>query len=182
MTVGQGGFPAVSLLFPACYTDPTYPFGRVRTAGPARAARPWRRATVVPMTSDYYGQRQGLPRSGPGSLASTGRRLGALAIDWAISYGLAYLVVGKKLLVDGQFAALSLLALAYLIGLAINGSTFGMAILGLRVTMEDGSKAGLYAIGMRTVLLFLVIPAVVWDQDGRGLHDRIAHTVIVATR
>ena len=35
---------------------------------------------------------------------------------------------------------------------------------------------------MRTVLLFLVIPAVVWDRDGRGLHDKIAHTVIVATR
>jgi uncharacterized RDD family membrane protein YckC len=131
---------------------------------------------------DYYGQRQGLPRTGPGSMASVGRRLGALTIDWAISYGLAYLVVGKKLLVDGQFAALSLLAVAYLIGLAINGATFGMQILGLRVTADDGSKVGLYAIGMRTVLLFLVIPAVVWDQDGRGLHDRIAHTMIVATR
>jgi uncharacterized RDD family membrane protein YckC len=134
------------------------------------------------MTSDYYGQRQGLPHSGRGSTASVGRRLGALAIDWAISYGLAYLVVGKKLLVDGQFAALSLLAVAYLVGLAINGSTFGMAAFGLRVTKEDGSKAGLYSVGMRTVLLFLVIPAVVWDQDGRGLHDRIAHTMIVATR
>jgi uncharacterized RDD family membrane protein YckC len=134
------------------------------------------------MTSDYYGQRQGLPRTGPGSMATIGRRLGALMIDWAISYGLAYLVVGKKLLVDGQFAALSLLAVCYLVGLAINGATFGMAILGLRVTSDDGSKAGLYAIGMRTVLLFLVIPAVVWDADGRGLHDRVAHTVILATR
>jgi uncharacterized RDD family membrane protein YckC len=134
------------------------------------------------MTSDYYGQRQGLPRTGPGSMATVGRRLGAIAIDWAISYGLAYLVVGKKLLVNGQFAALSLLAVCYLVGLAINGATFGMAILGLRVTADDGSKAGLYAIAMRTVLLFLVIPAVVWDADGRGLHDRVAHTVILATR
>jgi len=57
-----------------------------------------------------------------------------------------------------------------------------MAILGLKVTSDDGSKAGLYAIGMRTVLLFLIIPAAVWDADGRGLHDRVAHTVILATR
>ncbi len=134
------------------------------------------------MTSDYYGQRQGLPRSGPGSMATVGRRLGALAIDWFIAYGLAYLLVGKRLLVNGQFAALSILAVAYLIGLAINGATFGMAILGLRVMNQDGGKASLYQIGMRTVLLFLVIPAVIWDADGRGLHDRIARTVLVATR
>lgn len=134
------------------------------------------------MTSDYYGQRQGLPRSGPGSMATVGRRLGALTIDWAISYGLAYLLVGSRLLVNGQFAALSILAVSYLIGLALNGATFGMAILGLRVVADAGGKAGLYAIGMRTVLLFLVVPAVIWDQDGRGLHDRIAHTVLLATR
>jgi len=54
------------------------------------------------MTSDYYGQRQGLPRTGPGSMATIGRRLGAIVIDWAIAYGLAYLVVGKKLLVDSS--------------------------------------------------------------------------------
>jgi uncharacterized RDD family membrane protein YckC len=137
------------------------------------------------MTSDspdYSGRRQGLPRSGPGSMATVGRRLGALAIDWAIAYGLAYLMIGKRLLVNGQFTTLSILAVAYIIGLYINGATFGMAILGLRVVGEDGRKVGLYAVCMRTVLLFLVIPAVVWDQDGRGLHDKIAHTLIVSRR
>ena len=134
------------------------------------------------MTSDYYGQRQGLPQTGPGSMATVGRRLGALVIDWAIAYGLAYLLLGNKLLVNGQFAALSLLAVSYLVGLTINGGTLGMMVLGLRVTADDGSKPGFTAIVLRTVLLFLVIPAVVWDADGRGLHDRIAHTVIVATR
>ena len=133
-------------------------------------------------SSDYSGQRLGLPRSGPGSMASVGRRLGALAIDWAIAYGLAFLLVGPKLFKNGQFAALSVLAVAYLIGLAVSGGTFGMALLGLRVTTEDGRKAGLYAVAMRTVLLFLVIPAVIWDVDGRGLHDRIAHTMVVSTR
>lgn len=133
-------------------------------------------------SSDYSGQRFGLPRTGPGSMASVGRRLGALLIDWAIAYGLAYLLVGDRLFRNGQFAALSLLAVMYLVGLAINGATFGMAILGLRVTSDQGGKASLYAIGMRTVLLFLFIPAVIWDADGRGMHDRVARTMIVSTR
>ena len=34
----------------------------------------------------------------------------------------------------------------------------------------------------RTVLLCLFLPAVVWDRDGRGLHDKVPNTVIVRTR
>jgi len=175
----------VSLLFPACYTEPgsppTYPVlpsapGEVTGREPARG-------TVDGMTSsDYSGQRFGLPRTGPGSMAPVGRRLAALMIDWAIAYGAAYLLVGDRLLKNGQFAALSLLAVIYLVGLAISGATLGMTILGMRVTSDQGGRASLYAIGMRTVLLFLVIPAVVWDADGRGLHDRVARTMIVSTR
>jgi uncharacterized RDD family membrane protein YckC len=158
----------------------------VASAGPRRQAAVGGetvRGTVVGMTSsDYSGQRFGLPQTGPGSMASVGRRLGALIIDWAIAYGLAYLMIGDRLFRNGQFAALSLLAVMYLVGLVINGATFGMAILGLRVTSDQGGRASLYAVGMRTVLLFLFIPAVIWDADGRGMHDRVAHTMIVSTR
>jgi uncharacterized RDD family membrane protein YckC len=35
------------------------------------------------------------------------------------------------------------------------------------------------AIVVRTGLLLLVLPAVVYDRDGRGLHDRAAGTVVV---
>ncbi|MFD0631503.1 RDD family protein [Catenulispora yoronensis] len=131
---------------------------------------------------DYYGRRLGLPQSGPGSMATVGRRLAAVLVDWALAYGMAYLLVGDRLLRTGQFAALSLLAVMYLVGLGISGSTLGMAALGLRVGSDQGGKASLYAVGMRTVLLFLFIPAVIWDADGRGLHDRVARTMIVTTR
>lgn len=147
------------------------------------AERETARSTVDPMTSsDYSGQRFGLPQTGPGSMAPVGRRLAAIMIDWAIAYGVAYLLVGDRLLRNGQFAALSVLAVFYLVGLSISGSTLGMAALGMRVTSDQGGRASLYSVGMRTVLLFLVIPAVVWDADGRGLHDRIAHMMIVSTR
>ncbi|MEY9933225.1 putative RDD family membrane protein YckC [Catenulispora sp. GP43] len=154
-------------------------------AGPSDAVADLERVrgTVDAMTSsDYSGHRFGLPRTGPGSMASVGRRLGALMIDWAIAYGAAYLLVGDRLLRNGQFAALSVLAVIYLVGLGISGATLGMSVLGLRVGSDQGGRASLYAIGMRTVLLFLVIPPVVWDADGRGLHDRIARTMIVSTR
>ena len=34
---------------------------------------------------------------------------------------------------------------------------------------------------VRTVLLCLFLPAMFWDKDGRGLHDKSAGTVIVRT-
>jgi uncharacterized RDD family membrane protein YckC len=32
---------------------------------------------------------------------------------------------------------------------------------------------------VRTILLMLLIPAVIWDRDQRGLHDRLARTAVV---
>jgi uncharacterized RDD family membrane protein YckC len=37
-------------------------------------------------------------------------------------------------------------------------------------------------IFLRTFLIALVIPAVVTDKDGRGLHDRITKTVVMRVR
>ena len=34
-------------------------------------------------------------------------------------------------------------------------------------------------LGLIAFVMLLVIPAVVWDRDGRGLHDRWAGTVEV---
>ena len=45
---------------------------------------------------------------------------------------------------------------------------------------SDPDRApGLLRAAARTALLLLVVPAVVQDGDGRGLHDRAAGTVIV---
>ncbi|CPU67518.1 Conserved membrane protein of uncharacterised function [Mycobacteroides abscessus] len=53
--------------------------------------------------------------------------------------------------------------------------------MGIRVRRlaEPARMVGLGRGLLRTVLLCLVIPAVVWDADGRGLHDRAAGTVLV---
>jgi len=41
---------------------------------------------------------------------------------------------------------------------------------------------GFIKAAIRTLMLLLVIPAVVWDSEGRGLHDRAAGTRLVRTR
>lgn len=44
----------------------------------------------------YRGEQLGLPEEGPGSIARPGRRLGALAVDWALCSLIAYgLITGS---------------------------------------------------------------------------------------
>jgi hypothetical protein len=124
----------------------------------------------------YRGERLGLPESGPGSLAGQGRRLGALVVDWAV----AYLIVGAfgwhPSSVQGQWGVLAVFAAEHLLLLSTLGYTIGKRIFGLRVGKLGGPLTPLNVV-VRTVLLMLVIPAVIWDQDGRGLHDRLPGTV-----
>ena len=59
------------------------------------------------------------------------------------------------------------------------GSTPGKRLFGLRVVaLGTGRVQPLRAL-LRTALLCLAIPALIWDRDGRGLHDRLAGTVEV---
>lgn len=46
------------------------------------------------------------------------------------------------------------------------------------VSLDTGRVNPLRTL-LRTVLLFLALPALIWDRDGRGLHDRVAGTVEV---
>ncbi len=122
-------------------------------------------------------ERLGLPASGPGSAAPLGRRLLALVIDWAAAMLISYLVADAN-----SLATLGIFALENVLLVSTVGFTVGHRLLGLQVRVL-GAPAGI-AVGfargaVRTVLLCLVIPAVVWGPDGRGLHDRGAGTVIV---
>ncbi len=127
----------------------------------------------------YRGQGLGLPEEGPGSIARPGRRFAALFIDWALCMLVAY-----GLLSDGRANATSNWALAVFAVLSVLtvgtvGFTPGKRLLGLRVVAEDGGRLSLPRVVLRTVALVVVIPAVIWDRDGRGLHDRLARAVQV---
>jgi uncharacterized RDD family membrane protein YckC len=121
----------------------------------------------------YPGERLGLPQSGSGSIARLGRRIGALFID----YGAAYLISG--FFAWDALAILAIFALIQIVFLPTLQGSPGHRILGMRVIRLDGSWVGLWRPIVRTALLIVVIPAVIWDADQRGLHDKAAGTVLV---
>ncbi|MFJ9820268.1 RDD family protein [Streptomyces sp. NPDC101151] len=127
----------------------------------------------------YRGEQLGLPEEGPNSIARPGRRLGALAVDWGLCVLIAYGLITKghspatsnwALLVFFVMSALTVGTLGY---------TPGKRLFGVRVVdLRTGTVNPLRSL-LRTVLLCLAIPALIWDRDGRGLHDRLAQTVEV---
>ena len=128
----------------------------------------------------YRGEQLGLPEDGPGSIARPGRRFGALAVDWGLCMLIAYGLITEGY--DGQSTGnWALLVFLVLSALTVGtlGFTPGKRLFGLRVVaLETGRVQPLRAL-VRTVLLCLAVPALVWDRDGRGLHDRLARTVEV---
>ncbi|MBB5957375.1 putative RDD family membrane protein YckC [Saccharothrix tamanrassetensis] len=128
----------------------------------------------------WKGERLGLPRTGPGSVASTGRRAFAILVDFALAMGVASVFSYPEL--PRNWSLLAWFSIT-VIAVGFFGFTPGHAVFGLRVARLDG--AGLVGVGraaLRTLLIFPVIPAVVWDADGRGLHDKAAGTVVIRVR
>ncbi|MFJ2947051.1 RDD family protein [Streptomyces sp. NPDC087226] len=128
----------------------------------------------------YRGEQLGLPEDGPGSIARPGRRFGALAVDWGLCMLIAYGLITEGY--DGQstgnWALLVFLVLSVLT-VGTLGFTPGKRLFGLRVVALDTGRVQPLRALVRTVLLCLAVPALVWDRDGRGLHDRLARTVEV---
>lgn len=126
------------------------------------------------MSSDWPGKRLGLPETGPRSVGRIGRRIAALAIDW----GAAVLISVAFFRYD-PWATLAIFAVTQIVFLLTVSGSVGHLILGLRVVPIAGGYLGAWRPFVRTALLCLVIPAVIWDKDQRGMHDRLAGTVLV---
>ncbi|MGH3343612.1 MAG: RDD family protein [Carbonactinosporaceae bacterium] len=124
----------------------------------------------------YPGQRLGLPEEGPGSIASFPRRLGAIIVDWLLCVAIA-----RGLLGGGAFTTLGIFALENLLLVGTLGVTVGMRLAGVRVARPDGGVPRVWAVVVRTALLCLAVPAMLWDRDHRGLHDRASGTAVLRT-
>jgi uncharacterized RDD family membrane protein YckC len=125
----------------------------------------------------YPGERLGRPEDGPRSLASFGRRLVALFADWVV----ALLIAGWLLRSLGQLGPLLVLLVENVVLVSTAGATLGHRLLGMRVETVDGRAPGPGRVLLRSVLLCLAIPPLVWDADQRGLHDRYAGTLVART-
>ncbi|HEY9334493.1 RDD family protein [Kribbella sp. NPDC050459] len=135
----------------------------------------------------YPGNRLGLPEDGPASAATWGRRVLALLIDWLIAALITSVITARPIWDGGpNYGSINTAVFfgttAILTGLL--GCTIGHRICGLQVRPVRAGKTfvappGLLAGIVRSLLICLVIPAVVFDRDRRGLHDLAAKTIVV---
>lgn len=135
--------------------------------------------TDGPAEQQYPGRTLGLPRSGPGSVAPMGRRVAAFVIDIVLSALVAWLITAPE---PPQNTSLAVWAVMTVIAVALFGITPGQAALGIRVVpFRGGSFVGVWAVP-RTLLIFLVVPPLLVNEDSRGLHDRLCRTIVLRTR
>ena len=129
----------------------------------------------------FPGERIGLPPTGPRSVAGFGRRLGALIIDWLIAVVIGSAFTGHRPLTPGSNTPWITVVFAaeYLVLVSLIGRTIGMRLFGVAVIALDGRRLRAWSVIVRTALLLLVVPAVIYDRDQRGLHDKAAGSVAV---
>ena len=124
--------------------------------------------------SKYPGERLGLPESGPGSIARAGRRLVAIMLDWGLAMLISNFAFGGD-----SWATLAVFAAEQMLLVGTLGYSIGHRVVGIHVVRLGGAPAGPLAGLVRALLLCLVIPAVIFDPDHRGLHDKAMNTVLV---
>ncbi|TFB54885.1 RDD family protein [Cryobacterium sp. TMT1-19] len=128
--------------------------------------------------SRWPGERLGLPNEGTRSVGRVGRRIGALALDWALAYGAAALFFSTSGVVNG-FAVTAIFVGLQIVFIPTIGGSIGHRLVGLRVVPLQPGWVGLWRPVVRSLLLGLAVPALVWDSDQRGFHDKVAGTVLI---
>ena len=114
---------------------------------------------------------------------SQGRRMLGVLIDWLMSYAIAvgfFVEFGDSSRVVVVFLVFTA---QYLIFAALGGATPGHRIVGLKIVrFSDGGMPTPVQALIRTGLLILIITAITFDQNGRGINERLSNTVLVKTR
>ncbi len=128
----------------------------------------------------YPGQRLGLPEHGPGSIAGWGVRVLALAVDWIASMLVAAAFFGTAVWTGpgfAEWAPMLVFLIEATVFTALMGGSFGQLLTRVTVRRLDGRPLSLLAALLRTALICLVIPPLVFNRDQRGLHDMASGAV-----
>lgn len=116
---------------------------------------------------------------------SQGRRALGITIDWFAAYAVSLgFFAGSGTLLERSRGiggtVLLVMALEYLILVTLGGSSFGHRIVGLKVIrFSDGEAAGPLQVLVRTLLMVIIITAITFDENGRGINERLSNTVLV---
>ncbi len=81
----------------------------------------------------WAGERLGLPESGPRSIARLGRRIGGIAIDWALA-----VILSIAFFHYDPWATLTIFAIEQVLFVALLSGSVGHLILGMRVVPLAG--------------------------------------------
>jgi len=117
--------------------------------------------------------------------ASWLRRIVALIVDWLVSTLAVIALVGLEDYTNASGGEQFYVLFMYIGESAVltwfAGGSFGKLATGLRVVPVDGQVRPLNPLKVvaRQVLIALVIPPLIYRNDGRGLHDLLAGTATV---
>jgi uncharacterized RDD family membrane protein YckC len=130
---------------------------------------------VAEKDQDYWpGKKFGLPEQGPRSTPSYLRRVGGLAIDWGIAVGISVLFFDYNAL-----ATLMIFIVVSALTALFTAGTPGHLVFRMRIAPIKGGPLGVVAPLARPLLIALVLPALLTDDDMRGAHDRLVGTILV---
>ena len=112
-----------------------------------------------------------------GSEVSLFRRLIGVSADW-----LACLMIVHGFHMAGSFTTLIFFFVEVSVLTAFGGASFGHRIARIKVVRfpDGGAPTPLQAL-IRTALLCGVIFAITYDDDGRGIHERLSGTYLINT-
>ncbi len=110
-----------------------------------------------------------------------GRRFAALVIDWLASYAIVAAYGGGigKMAPNASLTVLAVFFAQYWILVTLQGASLGHRLLKLKVVrFSDGGRPTPLQILVRTLLICLVVTAITFDENGRGIHERLSNTVL----
>jgi uncharacterized RDD family membrane protein YckC len=108
------------------------------------------------------------------------RRVLALWADWIASLLVAGFFVGPGVMrSDGAESWTTLLVFFVEVSVftALVGASFGQLLAKVAVVRIDGTPVNLLLAMVRTFLICVVVPPVIYNRDQRGLHDLATGTV-----
>ena len=114
---------------------------------------------------------------------SQGRRMLGLLIDWLLCAAIA-----KGFFDGGQrwaepYVAPVIFFAQYVFFAILGGATPGHRIVGLKIVrFSDGGMPTPIQALIRAGLLVIILTAITFDQNGRGINERLSNTVLVKTR
>jgi uncharacterized RDD family membrane protein YckC len=111
--------------------------------------------------------------------------MSALMVDWLACYFIVAATTGGigKMAPNRSWLVLALFFAEVAILSALQGASLGHRIFGIKIIrFADGGVITPLQALIRSGLLITVIFAITFDQNGRGLHERLSGTVLTRVK